>query len=62
MAGTEVPVIASGGAGNPAHFVEAVTRGGASAVLAASTFHRRTLTITEIKGRSPPGIPVREAA
>jgi imidazole glycerol-phosphate synthase subunit HisF len=63
VAGTEVPVIASGGAGNPSHFVEAVTRGGASAVLAASTFHRRTLTITEIKrALAAAGIPVREAA
>ena len=36
---------------------------GASAVLAASTFHRRTLTITEIKrALAAAGIPVREAA
>jgi cyclase len=63
VAGTEVPVIASGGAGNPSHFVEAVIRGGASAVLAASTFHRRILTITEVKrALAAAGVPVREAA
>lgn len=34
-----VPVVASGGVGNLAHLVEGVTRGHASAVLAASIFH-----------------------
>ena len=58
-----VPVIASGGAGTPGHFVEAVNSGGASAVLAASTLHRGTLTITQIKqALAIAGIPVREAA
>ena len=60
---SHVPVIASGGAGVPAHFVDAVTEGGAAAVLAASTLHRRTLTINQIKGAlATAGIPVREAA
>lgn len=35
----KVPVIASGGAGNYQHMVEAVTQAGASAVAAASIFH-----------------------
>lgn len=34
-----VPVIASGGAGEPRHFIEALTLGGADAALAASVFH-----------------------
>ena len=60
---SEVPVIASGGAGRPGHFVDAITRGGASAVLAASTLHRRTLTIAQIKtALATAGIPVRVAA
>jgi cyclase len=36
---TGVPLIASGGAGTLQHLVEAVTEGGADAVLAASIFH-----------------------
>ena len=44
-----VPVIASGGAGNVGHFAEAVTVGGADAALAASLFHDKVLTITEVK-------------
>src|SRR5437867_10975681 len=36
---TRVPVIASGGAGNPEHFVRALTDGCANAALAASIFH-----------------------
>ena len=35
----EVPIIASGGAGEPEHLYEALTAGGADAVLAASIFH-----------------------
>jgi imidazole glycerol-phosphate synthase subunit HisF len=35
----KIPVIASGGAGNYQHMVEAVTQAGASAVAAASMFH-----------------------
>jgi cyclase len=56
----EVPVIASGGAGRPEHFVEAVTVGGADAVLAASIFHRRRVEIAAVKrAMARAGIPVR---
>ncbi|HEX8558908.1 MAG TPA: imidazole glycerol phosphate synthase subunit HisF [Pyrinomonadaceae bacterium] len=44
-----IPVIASGGAGRPEHFYEALTEGGASAVLAASLFHFGELTIGDVK-------------
>jgi imidazole glycerol-phosphate synthase subunit HisF len=44
-----VPVIASGGAGTVAHFAEAVTLGEADAVLAASLFHDKVLTIADVK-------------
>ena len=45
----EIPVVASGGAGSPQHMFEAVTKGGASAALAASIFHYGEYTITETK-------------
>jgi cyclase len=44
-----IPVIASGGAGTLDHFYEALTEGGASAVLAASLFHFGELSIVEVK-------------
>ena len=44
-----IPVIASGGAGRMEHFYEALTDGGASAVLAASLFHFGEFSITEVK-------------
>jgi len=44
-----VPVIASGGAGTLNHFAEAVTKGHADAVLAASVFHDGVYTIDEVK-------------
>lgn len=44
-----IPVIASGGAGKLEHFYEALTEGGASAVLAASLFHFGEYTIAEVK-------------
>jgi len=44
-----LPVIASGGAGCLAHFYEAVTQGGAAAVLAASLFHFGELTVGQVK-------------
>ncbi len=44
-----VPVIASGGAGKPEHFLEAVTDGAADAVLAASLFHFNELPIPVLK-------------
>ena len=57
----DVPVIASGGAGQPEHFVEAV-EAGASAVLAASIFHRREVDIRDVKQvMEQAGVPVRHA-
>jgi cyclase len=44
-----IPVIASGGAGKLEHFYEALTAGGASAVLAASLFHFGEFQIGEVK-------------
>jgi cyclase len=44
-----IPVIASGGAGKLEHFYEALTSGGASAVLAASLFHFGEFTIADVK-------------
>jgi imidazole glycerol-phosphate synthase subunit HisF len=44
-----IPVIASGGAGNLDHLVEAVVEGKASAVLVASIFHYGTYTIKQAK-------------
>ncbi|MBO6867063.1 MAG: imidazole glycerol phosphate synthase subunit HisF [Pseudomonadota bacterium] len=55
-----VPVIASGGVGNLDHLVDGVTKGGASAVLAASIFHFGDHTIAEAKAHmANAGIPVR---
>lgn len=45
---TEVPLIASGGAGTVEHFVDAA-RVGADAILAASVFHFGTVQIAEVK-------------
>ena len=44
-----IPVIASGGAGSPEHFYDALTEGGAEAALAASLFHYKELTIRVVK-------------
>ncbi len=44
-----VPVIASGGAGEKKHFLEALTVGGAEAALAASLFHYKELEINDLK-------------
>lgn len=58
--GVRVPVIASGGVGNLTHLVEGVTKGGASAVLAASIFHFGTHTIDDArKALRAAGVPVR---
>ncbi|MCX6377036.1 MAG: HisA/HisF-related TIM barrel protein, partial [Armatimonadetes bacterium] len=57
-----IPVIASGGAGNLDHLVEAVVQGKASAVLVASIFHYGTYTIRQAKEyMASKGIPVRMA-
>ena len=44
-----IPVIASGGAGKPRHFLDAIVRGKAGAVLAASLFHFKELEIGDLK-------------
>ncbi|HUI30798.1 MAG TPA: imidazole glycerol phosphate synthase subunit HisF [Candidatus Acidoferrales bacterium] len=55
-----VPVIASGGAGTLDHFYDAINRGGADAVLAASVFHFGKFKIREVKDYlSEKGVPVR---
>jgi imidazole glycerol-phosphate synthase subunit HisF len=56
----DVPVIASGGAGQLDHLVSAVEDGGADAVLCASIFHYGQHTVREAKERMrSAGIPVR---
>jgi cyclase len=45
----EVPVIASGGAGEPGHFRDAFLDGGASGALAATVFHDRIVPIPDLK-------------
>lgn len=55
-----VPVIASGGAGTLGHFAQAVTRGHADAVLAASVFHDGVYSVGEVKAAmARDGVPVR---
>jgi cyclase len=55
-----IPVIASGGAGGPDHFVEVFTAGRADAALAASIFHDRTCSVRAVKARlRDGGLPVR---
>lgn len=44
-----IPVIASGGAGKPEHFYDALTQGKADAALAASLFHYKELEIADLK-------------
>ena len=44
-----LPVVASGGAGKLEDFYEAVVKGGASVLLAASVFHFRMLKIRDVK-------------
>jgi cyclase len=55
-----IPVIASGGAGQLEHFYQALTEGGASAVLAATLFHYHQLSIAQVKAYlAERGVPVR---
>jgi imidazole glycerol-phosphate synthase subunit HisF len=57
---THIPVIASGGAGQPDDFVRVLTEGEADAALAASIFHYGGCTIGELKEHlDRRGIPVR---
>lgn len=46
---TEIPVIASGGAGNCQHFVQAFSEAGVDGCLAAGVFHEGRLTVAEVK-------------
>ena len=55
-----VPVVASGGVGSLDDLVDGVTKGGASAVLAASIFHFGTFTIAQAKEHlARAGVPIR---
>ena len=55
-----VPVIASGGAGNPQHIYDVLTIGKADAALAASMFHFSLYTVREVKEYlARRGVPVR---
>ncbi len=57
-----IPVIASGGAGTKAHFLEAFEKGKADAALAASVFHFGEIPIPELKRYlAAHGVPVRPA-
>jgi len=56
-------VIASVGAGKASDLVDAVTKGGADAVLAASIFHFGEITVDEAKREmAAAGLPVRRVA
>ena len=58
-----VPVIASGGAGEPSHLIEALREGRADAVLCASIFHYGTFSVDEAKEAiESSGVPVRRPA
>ncbi len=60
---THIPVIASGGAGQPDDFVRVLTEGEADAALAASIFHYGRCSIAELKDHlDRHGIPVRKTA
>ncbi len=59
-AAVSLPIVASGGAGQAKHFIEAAQEGQANAVLAASIFHRGELAITSVKAAmAAAGVPVR---
>ena len=61
--GVAIPVIASGGAGNPQHLYDALIEGNADAVLAASIFHYGTHPIPEVKQYlADKGVPIRPGA
>jgi cyclase len=60
---TTIPVIASGGAGQPQDFVTVLTEGQADAALAASIFHYGKYTVTDLKrALQTAHVPVRPAA
>lgn len=57
-----IPLIASGGAGEPGHLLAGLREGKADAVLAASIFHYGQYTVGQVKHYlADHGIPVREA-
>ena len=61
-AAVSIPVIASGGAGNYQHMIDAVQQAGASSVAAASMFHFTEQTPAEAKkSMATVGIPVRQS-
>ena len=56
----KIPVVASGGAGNPQHILDVLTTGHADAALAASIFHFHTHSVPEVKTfLHEHGVPVR---
>jgi imidazole glycerol-phosphate synthase subunit HisF len=56
-----IPVIASGGAGTAQHLADGIIQGKADAVLAASIFHFREVSISSVKELlSSRGVPVRK--
>jgi len=60
---TSIPLIASGGAGDPQHLLAGLREGKADAVLAASIFHYGQYTVGQVKRYlAGHGVPVREAA
>ncbi|MDL2218850.1 imidazole glycerol phosphate synthase subunit HisF [Ruminococcaceae bacterium OttesenSCG-928-O06] len=57
----DIPIIASGGAGNMQHFVELFAQPGIDAGLAASIFHYRQVAIADLKAYlAQQGIPMRQ--
>lgn len=62
-AAVKIPVVASGGAGEPEHFRAALADAGASAALAAGTFHYQIHSIAEVKDYlAGCGVTVRRAS
>ena len=62
-AATNIPIIASGGAGTPQDFVEVLTTGNADAALAASIFHYGKYSVMDLKqALAQARVPVRPAA
>lgn len=58
-AAVAVPIVASGGAGKPEHFLEAARDGGADILLAASVFHFGEIKIPELKAYlAAHGVPI----
>ena len=58
-----IPLVASGGAGSIAHFLEAFTEADVSGALAASVFHKSIVSIAELKRQlAASGVAIREVA